>query len=113
MLDYVFFTIYQTFFKMYHVNSYLVSVKTLAHVGKSGSRGNVMGCSSSCVLGFTLEVQIQQVYGTSVGEIRHVQIEKGGSKELDVMLKQNPHYSAPAMYLLLSARATNVWGHPH
>lgn len=36
MLDYV-------LFKMYHVNSYLVSVKTLAHVGKSGSRGKVMG----------------------------------------------------------------------
>lgn len=53
---------------MFHVNSHLVSVKTLAHVGKSSRGSNQMGYSGSCVFGFTPEIQVQELFGTPVGE---------------------------------------------
>lgn len=55
---------------MSHVNSYLVSVKPLAHVDKSSSPGNQMGNS-----GFRLEIGAQGAW-QGMGEIRLTQSEK-------------------------------------
>lgn len=47
-----------------------------------------MGYACSRILGFTLEIQVQEVDGMTVAETEYIHIEKGGGKELDVMLKQ-------------------------
>ena len=47
-----------------------------------------MGYACSHVLGFTLEIQVQEVDGMTMAETEYIHMEKGGSKELDVMLKQ-------------------------
>ena len=46
-----------------------------------------MGYACSRVLGFTLEIQVQED-GMTMAETEYIHTEKGGSKELDVMLKQ-------------------------